>query len=230
LIYCLFQFTNAFSEIRIDFFSSEKEKEQRANLHKEVIDWLLSDSGYKPVEKKKVKTQLKDFLKSKNINYSTISKKKGKKDIDENINFKIEFLDYLKTLKSEAGGSFYSALLNNCSSSQFYLNYEDYKKTAFYQIGKIIFENITEKRRKNALNELSQKRYGLESFSNCLAKLEKYDKERSPASVSFAYMIEAVKAFLEGEKYGEFQAKKKEELLKDLESDKDNNKGKLWTP
>lgn len=191
---------------------------------------MLSDSGYKPVEKKKVKTQLKDFLKSINVNYSTISKKKGKKDIDENINFKIEFLDYLKTLKSEAGSSFYSALLNNCSSSQFYLNYEDYKKTAFYQIGKIVFENITEKRRKKALNELSQKRYSLESFSNCLAKLEKYDKEKSPASVSFAYMIEVIKAFLEGEKYGEFQARKKEELLKELERKKNDGKGKLWSP
>jgi hypothetical protein len=189
---------------------------------------LLSDSGYKPVEKKKVKTQLKDFLKLKNINYSTISKKKGKKDIDENINFKIEFLDYLKTLKSEEGGSFFSALRNknNCPS-RFYLNYEDYKKTVFYQIGKIIFENITEKRRKKVLNELSQKKYGLESFSNCLDKLGEYNKERSPASVSFTYMIETIKAFLEGEKYGEFQDKMKEELLKKLESSKSDGK---WSP
>jgi CRISPR-associated endonuclease Csn1 len=232
LIYCLFQFIIAFSEIRINFSSPEKEKEreQRAALHEEVINWLLSDKdeGYKPAEKKKVKTQLKEFLKTRNIAHSTFSKKK-KKDIEQDINFKIEFLDYLKTLKLEKGGSFYSALWRSCPS-QFYLNYESYKETVFYRIGKIIFENITEKRRKKALNELSQKKYSLESFSNCLTKLEKYDKEKSPASVSFAYMVETIKAFLEGEKYGEFQAKKKEELLKKLGISKGDGKGKLWSP
>ncbi|CAG8828378.1 25011_t:CDS:2, partial [Racocetra persica] len=38
----------------------------------------------------------------------------------------------------------------------------------------------------------------------------------SPAAVSFRYMIEAIKAFLEGEKYGEFQAWCKEKILKDF--------------
>lgn len=231
LIYCLFQFINAFSEIRINFSSSEKEKErgQRAALHKAVIDWLLSDSdsGYKPIEKKKVKTQLKDFLKAKNIDYSTTSEKKDKKNIDENINFKIEFLDYLKTLKSEKGGSFYSSLWNSCPS-QFYLNYEDYQKTIFYRISQIIFEKITPQRRKNELNSLSQRVYSLEPFQDCLTRLEKYDKEKSPASVSFRYMIEAIKAFLEGERYGEFQARMKEELQKKLGDSKGDGKWSPW--
>ncbi|CAI2198804.1 12723_t:CDS:2, partial [Funneliformis geosporum] len=72
------------------------------------------------------------------------------------------------------------------------------------------------------LDSLSQKVYSLEAFGDCLAKLEKYDKKRSPASVSFRYMVETIKAFLDGQKYGEFQAKAKKELEEKLKNSKND--------
>jgi len=64
-----------------------------------------------------------------------------------------------------------------------------------------------------------------------LGKLEKYDKERSPASVSFLYMIETIKAFLGSQKYGEFQAEFKEKMKKDLRSSENSDKSKkIWSP
>ncbi|CAG8763963.1 12660_t:CDS:2, partial [Racocetra persica] len=145
------------------------------------------------VEKKKVGTfrqQLEKFLKEMEV----------KPSFPTGIDFKVSFLDYLKEDKE-----FYAVLGKGCPS-QFYLNYEDYQKTIFYQIGEIIFADVSPWRRKDKLTELAKK-YSLEPFSVCLAKLKEV-KEKSPAAVSFRYMIEAIKAFLEGEKYGEFQAKK----------------------
>jgi len=190
----------------------EKVKE----IHQQVFEWLISPVGYQPKtlsqeEKEKGKKretfrkQLEELL-NKLVGKENYSFPKG-------VEFKTGFLDYLKE-----NSSFYSALWKNCSS-QFYLNYEDYQKTIFYQIGQIIFEKITPQRRKNELDSLSQKVYSLEAFGGCLAKLEKYDKERSPAAVSFLYMIEAIKAFLEeGKKYGEFQAEFKKKIEKELEN------------
>ncbi|CAI2196231.1 4073_t:CDS:2, partial [Funneliformis geosporum] len=142
---------------------------------------------------------------------------KGNYNFPKGVEFETDFLDYLKE-----NGSFYSTLMKNCPS-QFYLNYEDYQKTIFYQIGQIIFEKITPRRRKNELDSLSQKVYSLEAFGDCLAKLEKYDKKRSPASVSFRYMVETIKAFLDGQKYGEFQAKVKKELEEKLKNSKNGD-------
>ncbi|CAG8622768.1 12714_t:CDS:10 [Cetraspora pellucida] len=96
------------------------------------------------------------------------------------IDFKVSFLDYLKEDKE-----FYAVLGKGWE---------------------IIFADVSPWRRKDKLTELAKK-YSLEPFSACLAKLKEV-KEKSPAAVSFRYMIEAIKAFLEGEKYGEFQAKK----------------------
>jgi len=201
----------------------EKVKE----IHQQVFAWLISSSGYQPKilsreEKEKgekrvtFRKQLEELL-NKLVGKGNYSFPKG-------VEFKTGFLDYLKE-----NSSFYSALMKNCSS-QFYLNYEDYKKTIFYEIGQIIFENVSPWRRKSKLDILAQK-HSLEPFQLCLVKLEKYDKERSPASVSFPYMAETIKAFLSGQKYGEFQAETKKELEKKLESNKNSGKSKkIWSP
>ncbi|MCE8158959.1 MAG: type II CRISPR RNA-guided endonuclease Cas9 [Candidatus Moeniiplasma glomeromycotorum] len=227
-IYCCYQFVNEFSKIgnleEKELGGLEKVKE----IHQQVFEWLISPSGYQPKtlsqeEKKSGKKretfrkQLENFL-NELVGKENYSFSKG-------IEFKTGFLDYLKE-----NSSFYSTLMRSCSS-RFYLSYEDYQKTIFYQIGQIIFEKITPQRRKNELDSLSKKVYSLEVFRGCLAKLEKYDKERSPASVSFRYMIEAIKAFLDGQKYGEFQAETKKELEEKLKSSKNSDKNKkIWSP
>ncbi|MCE8162801.1 MAG: type II CRISPR RNA-guided endonuclease Cas9 [Candidatus Moeniiplasma glomeromycotorum] len=228
IIYCCYQFLNEFSKIggleEKELGGLEKVKE----IHQQVFEWLLSDSGYqsktlsqqeKTSGKKRetLRKQLEGFL-NKLVGKENYSFPKG-------IEFETDFLDYLKR-----NDSFYSALWKNCSP-YFYLNYEEYQKTIFYQIGQIIFEKITPRRRKNELSNLSQKTYSLEAFQDTLVDLEKYDKKRSPASVSFRYMIETVKAFLKGQKYGEFQAEVKKELEEKLESSKNGNKNKkIWSP
>jgi hypothetical protein len=178
---------------------------------------LSREEKEKGEKREKLRKQLETFL-NKLVGKGNYSFPKG-------VEFETDFLDFLKE-----NSSFYSALMKNCPP-QFYLNYEDYKKTIFYEIGQIIFEKITPRRRKSELDSLSQKVYSLEAFGDCLAKLEKYDKKRSPASVSFRYMVETIKAFLDGQKYGEFQAKAKKELEEKLENSKsgDENK-KMWSP
>lgn len=178
----------------------EKVKE----IHQQVFEWLLSSAGYQlKIQEQEEKGKKRETLRKQIEEFLNKLVGKGNYSFPKGIEFKTGFLDFLKE-----NSSFYSALMKSCSS-QFYLNYEDYKKTVFYQLGQIIFEKITPQRRKNELDNLSQKVYSLESFGDCLAKLEKYDKERSPASVSFCYMIETIKAFLDGKKYGEFQAEAK---------------------
>jgi len=202
---------------------SEKVKE----IHQQVFEWLISSSGYQPKilsreEKEKgekrvtFRKQLEELL-NKLVG-------KGNYNFPKGVEFKTGFLDYLKE-----NNGFYSVLGKDCPT-QFYLNYEDYQKTIFYQIGQIIFENISPWRRKTKL-ELLTKKHSLEPFQVCLGKLEKYDKERSPASVSFFYMVEAIKAFLGGQKYGEFQGEIKKGLEKKLEDIKSSSENKkIWSP
>jgi len=221
LVYCCYQFINEFSKVKLETKNLEETKE----IHEKVFKWLLSPEGYQPPvtlsegEKKKggkkrekLEKQLENFLDKLEVKH---------KFPEEGIEFKISFLDLLKE-----NASFYSALWKNLNEN-FYLNYQDYQKTVFYQIGKIIFENISPWRRKEKLDDLARKN-SLDPFSTYLDKLEKYNQERSPASVSFRYMVETIRAFLVGKKYGEFQ----EEFKKnDLESSKDNSGNKkLWIP
>ncbi|CAI2191878.1 17075_t:CDS:2, partial [Funneliformis geosporum] len=119
------------------------------------------------IEKEKEKGEKRETLRKQLETFLNKLVGKGNYSFPKGIEFETDFLDYLKE-----NSSFYPALIKNCSS-QFYLNYEDYKKTIFYQIGRIIFEKITPQRRKNELDSLSQKVYSLEAFGDCLAKLEK---------------------------------------------------------
>jgi CRISPR-associated endonuclease Csn1 len=234
LIYCFFQFINEFSKIGGLEEKELGELEKVKEVHRKVFDWLISFPGYQPKtfnrgerennEKRGTfRKQLEKFLDNL-VGKGNYSFPKGTFSQEKGIKFRTEFLDYLKE-----NNNFYSTLWKTYPS-QFYLKYEDYQKTVFYQIGEIIFENITEKRRKKALDNLTKK-YSLEPFQGCLTRLEKYDGKRSPTAVSFPYMVETIKAFLEGKKYGEFQAEKKKELEKKLEDGKSGNENKrMWTP
>ncbi|CAI2165525.1 2667_t:CDS:2 [Funneliformis geosporum] len=88
--------------------------------------------------------------------------------------------------------------------------------------------------RKEKLDDLLKK-HSLDFFENCSAidNLQKYNKERSPASVSFRYMVETIRAFLDGQKYGEFQAGFKKKIEKDLKNKivgTSNKNEKMWSP
>lgn len=224
LVYSFFQFINEFSKLgRLE--TKELGEEKVKQIHQQVFNWLLFT--YQPTilskeekssgkKRETFRKQLEKFL-DELIGKENYSFPKG-------IEFKTEFLDILKEDKG-----FYSVLWKSCPP-EFYLNYENYQKTIFYQIGEIIFKDISPWRRKEQLNNLAKK-HGLEPFQICLDKLEIF-KERSPASVSFHYMIETINAFLNGEKYGDFQAKSKQNLEeKILENRKiSNEKEKLWAP
>ncbi|CAG8463996.1 1070_t:CDS:2 [Ambispora leptoticha] len=146
-------------------------------VHQQVFEWLISSSGYQPKilsrEEKESGKKRETFRKQLEELLNKLVGK-GNYSFPKGVEFKTGFLDYLKE--------------------------NSYQKTIFYQIGQIIFENVSPWRRKSKLDILAKK-YGLEPFQVCLTKLEKYDKERPPASVSFLYMIEAIKAFLDGKKY-----------------------------
>ncbi|CAG8834053.1 25114_t:CDS:2, partial [Racocetra persica] len=170
------QLRNNFHEIlRMDPVkqSLKTKKSRPSSIEKSIIFSKIGGLEIKEIgaEKKKSGTfrqQLEKFLKELQI----------KPRFPTGIEFKVSFLDYLKEDKN-----FYSVLGKDCPS-QFYLNYEDYQKTVFYQMGEIIFADISPWRRKDKLTELAEK-YSLEPFSDCLSRLEKYYNEKSPAAVSF---------------------------------------------
>ncbi|MCE8163310.1 MAG: type II CRISPR RNA-guided endonuclease Cas9 [Candidatus Moeniiplasma glomeromycotorum] len=225
LIYCCYQFINEFSKI-----SGLEAKEE---IHQKVFDWLLSPSGYQPIilSKEEKKSGKKRETFRKQLEKFLLDKLETKPNFPkEGIEFKTGFLDLLKR-----DSNFYSALRKK-TDKKFYLNCKDYEKTIFYQIEKIIFENISPWRRKEKLDDLLKK-HSLEAFENFLIidNLKKYNQERSPASASFRYMIETIKAFLDGQMYGEFQAEFKKNKEKDLEKklENSNNGGKskkMWSP
>ncbi|MCE8163949.1 MAG: type II CRISPR RNA-guided endonuclease Cas9 [Candidatus Moeniiplasma glomeromycotorum] len=190
LLFCLWQFINEFSKIELS------DLVEKSEIHKEVLEWLLFDS-YWPSKEKSFLEQLKFFLKKWKISFT--AKKEG-------INFE---MDFLTTLKSEK--EVYLRLLvankidkENLLSS---LNCLKEENNWFFEIGKVIFANITPERRENELKKLT-KQVSFSFPANYWQKFLEYKGERKPANASFNWMLESIKVFLEGKNYPKYAQEK----------------------
>ena len=149
---------------------------------------------------------LNGSLSKKDVSY--IAKKHGIDINDKTSDTPItKCFKYIKTIKPifEKYGYEWSELISD---------YTDTENNLLNRVGIILSQSQTPRRRIDKLKELPEK------LDQSLIRALSMQKFSGTTNVSYNYMKDSIEAFIEGDRYGEFQSKKREELPEIDESSK----------
>lgn len=151
------------------------------DINKEIIHYILLNASINHIK-------LNQLLKNHNIKYIKYEK--------DSLSSQVKYLRAIKGKLQEAGYDYNDFI----SEEQFDIN----NPSKLFILGNTLSSNITPKRRKAALEKLN-------FYKPELYNATKNLKCSGTANVSVKFMLEAIEAFIKGEIYGDFQARKFDE-------------------